>query len=144
MNIWYLWIILGVCLVIAEIFTVTFFLLALGIAAFVVGFIAWLEYSFLTQMFAFAITVIVIFFTIRPFQLKYLHGSKDKKEIGIKKLIGKNFRVTEDIDNSRNTGRIIIGSESWLARSEDNSRVFTNSLVQIVRIEGSTAYVIKK
>ncbi len=85
------------------------------------------------------VSVVLLFFT-RPFALKFVkpHNIKTNYE----DVIGKKVRVTQTIDNHKDTGTAIVGGQEWTARSADNDAVFeTGSLAQVVEIKGVTLYV---
>ena len=50
--------------------------------------------------------------------------------------IGKLALVVEPIDNLRGTGRVMIGSVDWTARSEDGSVIARGEKVRVLRVEG--------
>ena len=94
------WIIVGIIFLIAEMGTPGGFLLAsLGLGAFGGSLMAYLDFTFKVQLFAYTALTIIIFFTIRPFYLKYLQGSEADVGIGINAYIGQEYKVTETINN---------------------------------------------
>lgn len=141
MEIWHYWIIAGIILVIAEIFTPGFLLASFGVGAFGGSLLAYFECSFKIQLLGFSFLTLAVFFGIRPVYMKYFRRFGEQRETGVNALIGKSFKVTEKIINEDNTGRIKIGSESWLARSQNNGTIEAGEMVTISKIEGSTAYV---
>ena len=50
--------------------------------------------------------------------------------------IGKLAVVVEPIDNLHGTGRVMIGSTDWTARSEDGSVIVKGEKVRVLRVEG--------
>lgn len=143
MEIWQLWIIAGVILFILEIFTPVFVEASFGIGCFVAALTAALGGSVTVQFIVFGLTVIVVFFTVRPLFMKVSHRYSDKRKIGVEALIGKTCLVTEAIDNDKNTGRVQIGGENWKASSENGEPIPEGEKVVVKRIEGITVYVVK-
>ena len=141
MEIHHYWIIFGIILMIAEIFTPGFLLASFGIGAFGGSLFAYLDYDFKIQLFVFSIVTMVVFFGIRPLYNKYFHKLDDQRETGVKAYIGNNYKVTENINNSENSGRVQIGSESWRARSENDELFETGDLIKVNKVEGSTLFV---
>jgi membrane protein implicated in regulation of membrane protease activity len=141
MEIHHYWIIFGIILMIAEIFTPGFLLASFGIGAFGGSLFAYWDYEFKVQLFAFSVVSMVVFFGIRPFYNKYFHKLDDQRETGVNAFIGNNYKVTENINNSENTGRVQIGSESWRARSENDELFETGDLIKVNKVEGSTLFV---
>jgi membrane protein implicated in regulation of membrane protease activity len=72
---------------------------------------------------------------------KYFHKLDDQRETGVNAFIGNNYKVTENINNSENTGRVLVGSESWRARSENDELFETGDLIKVNKVEGSTLLV---
>jgi len=141
MEMHHYWIILGIILMIAEIFTPGFLLASFGIGAFGMSLFAYLDYTLKIQLLAFAIVTMVVFFGIRPLYLKYFHRFDDQRETGMNAYIGKTYKVTEPINNIENTGRVQIGSESWRVRSEKDELIELGELIKVLKVEGSTLFV---
>ena len=116
MEIHHYWIIFGIVLMIAEIFTPGFLLASFGIGAFGGSLFAYWDYEFKFQLFVFSAVTMGVFFGIRPLYNKYFHKLDDQRETGVNALIGNNYKVTENINNFENTGRVQVGSESWCGR----------------------------
>lgn len=141
MEIHHYWIIFGIVLMIAEIFTPGFLLASFGIGAFGGSLFAYWDYDFNIQLLAFAVVTMAVFFGIRPIYSMYFHRFDDQRETGVNAYFGKTYRVTEPINNDENTGRVQIGSESWRARSEQEERIELGELITVLKIEGSTLFV---
>ena len=143
MDIYQYWIILGVIFMIAEIFTPGFILACFGFGSFGGSLFAYMGYDFKFQLLFFSLTTMMLFFSIRPLYQKYFHKYDDQRETGVNAYIGKKYKVTELIDNSNNTGRIQVGSESWRTRSINNQVYAIDSVVKVIQVEGSTLIVDK-
>ena len=137
----HLWIIFGILLIIIEIFTPGFVLASFGIGAFASGLAAYFDYGTTIQLIAFSIVTIIIFFGIRPMFIQYFHKAENEHKTGISAYIGKEFQVTEEINNSTNAGRVQIGSESQRAKSIDGATIKESEIITIEKIEGSTLFV---
>ena len=141
MEIHHYWIIFGIILMIAEIFTPGFLLASFGIGAFGGSLFAYWDYELKIQLFAFSIATMVVFFGIRPFYMKYFHRLDDQRETGVNAFIGNIYKVTETINNIENIGRMKIGSESWRAKSETDTQIELGELIKVIKVEGSTVIV---
>ena len=141
MEIHHYWIIFGIILMIAEIFTPGFLLASFGIGAFGGSLFAYWDYEFKVQLFVFSAVTMGVFFGIRPLYNKYFHKLDDQRKTGINAFLGNNYKVTENINNSENSGRVQVGSESWRARSENNELFETGDLIKVNKVEGSTLFV---
>ena len=141
MEAWVIWIIVGAIFVIAEIFSASFFAGPIGFGCIVAAILAEQEASAAVQFASFSITTVVMLLAIRPIVLKMLQNKPDEQVSGIETYVGKQGRITETVDPQAGTGRIKIGSESWRAISDKNIIIEEESLVTVVRIEGSKAVV---
>ncbi len=136
-----LWGILFVVFVIVE--TVTTQLVSIWFAA---GALA----AFLTALFTdsiaiqlvvfLAVSVLLLLFT-RPL-LKRFIIPKIQKTNAADVLVGKHCKVVDTIDNSKGSGRIQDGGLQWNARNHiDDQPIAAGTMVEVMRIEGVTAYV---
>ena len=141
MEIHHYWIIFGIILMIAEIYTPGFLLASFGIGAFGGSLFAYWDFEFKIQLFVFSAVTMIVFFGIRPLYSKYFHKLDDQRETGVNAFIGNNYKVTENINKLENTGRVQIGSESWRARSESDELFETGDLIKVNKVEGSTLIV---
>ena len=141
MEIHHYWIIFGIVLMIAEIFTPGFLLASFGIGAFGGSLFAYWDFEFKVQLFVFSAVTMGVFFGIRPLYNKYFHQLDDQRKTGVNAFIGNNYKVTENIDNSENSGRVQIGSESWRARTENDESIELGEMIKVKKVEGSTLIV---
>ena len=142
MEVHHYWIIIGIILLIAEMGTPGGFLLAsIGLSAFGGSLMAYWDFTFKVQLLTSSILTMVIFFSIRPFYLKYLQGPEADIATGANAYVGNNYKVIEKINNTENTGRLQVGSESWRARNEINQEIKIGEIVKVLRIEGSSMIV---
>ena len=96
----YIWMSVGIFLLIIEIFTADFTFATLGIACLIASIPAFMGSGFVVQAVLFTISATVIFATIRPFVKKVIQGKNRAKELGLNTLVDKKGIVTEDIVNS--------------------------------------------
>lgn len=71
---------------------------------------------------------------LRPFARKFINARITPTNVDAN--IGKTAVVVEPIDNLRGTGRVMLGSVDWTARSADDSVIENDTLVRVLRIEG--------
>ncbi len=92
---WIFWIILGVALIIAEIFTFGFVLFCFGIGAFAASLIGALGFGLTLQFLVFAVVSIVLTIMSRTIFAKYFsHGDNDALKMGMDALPGQIGTVT--------------------------------------------------
>lgn len=140
---WQVWIIIGIICFIFEVMTTGFYLAGFGISCFSAGAASYFDLSFNLQLLTFSLSVLVLFFGVRPFFVKYIYRRGEKHSFGVQALIGKTGIVTETIRNAENSGRVNVGGESWKALSETGEIIETNKMVIVKRFEGVTLYVEK-
>lgn len=121
MAAWMIWLIIGVLLVIAEMMTLTFYLLWLGIGALAAVIVAWLfpDTLWLQVIVASFVAVGLTFFT-RPLTKK-VQGAKGYED-AIDYLVGKHGEVVEPIHKGT-IGIVRVGNETWSATAEEHLEI---------------------
>jgi membrane protein implicated in regulation of membrane protease activity len=144
MEIWLIWLLVGIIFLIVEIFTPGFFIACLGLAAMVVSvFLLFIPgMMFIWQIVIFLIISIIIFITIRPFALKHLYKRSDQQNTNADGLIGKKGKIISKVD-SANPGYMKIYGDEFMAISESGETLEVGDDVEIVRIEGNKVIVKK-
>ena len=140
-DLWWIWIIVGVLLIIGEIFTAGFFLIWFGIAAIIAGIIAFFELDVVWQGLAFVIISAILLAGTRRLAERFT--KKQPPGIGADRFINQTGIVLEEINNDKNTGRIRVQKDQWRAESLEGDIIAEGSKVLVVKIEG-TRLVVKK
>jgi len=117
MHMYYWWLVIGVVLIIGEMFTLDFSLSCMGVAAIAAALPAFLGAHFIVQAVCFVVVGLLLFFAVRPLALKYLHKNDGKAKTGVDALIGRKGLVTEEINAVKKTGRVQIDGDFWKAVS---------------------------
>lgn len=87
------------------------------------------------QLVVFVIVSFVLLFLTRPVISRYLHVPDAKTNA--EGLIGRQARVTEEIDNSLGTGTAIVGGQEWTARALYDGDIYpADTMVTIKKIQG--------
>lgn len=141
MNVWHVWTIIGIGLILAEIFTAGFVVAGFGLACLGAGGVSYLGFGAYTQIITFCVVTLIFFFGIRPIFVKFLYRFDDPRPTGIHALTGRSGRVTEPIESDVQPGRIQLDGDSWRARSVSGAPVAIGQTVRVVRVEGVTVYV---
>jgi membrane protein implicated in regulation of membrane protease activity len=134
-EIWWIWMILAVILVVGEIFTAGFFLLWFGIGAFVAGLLALIGLNPVWQVGAFAVMSGLLFGLSRRFAERF--SKAQPPGVGADRVRDMEGVVIEKIDNMNNTGRVRIGKEEWKAESSDDSPILVGKKVKVTGQEGA-------
>ena len=139
MDPWVIWLVFGVVLVVAELFSFTAALGVLGAAALVTAGAAALSLPVVAQLgvFAFASTAGLLF--VRPVALRAVHAPQ-LQQFGVDALVGRSAHVVREVTAGQGTVRL--GGEEWSARAFDDTLVLpVGTTVAVMRISGATAYV---
>lgn len=139
MNIPVIWIVIGIVLIIAEIFTPGFFLASIGLGAIVAGVVAFASDSIIIQLLVFAAASALSLIFLRPVITRL--SSKDKEKSGAEAIIGSEGLVLEEIDNLEGKGRVKVNGQDWKAKSMQGTVIAKDTVIIVEKIEGVTLYV---
>ncbi|MFT3742675.1 MAG: NfeD family protein [Pyrinomonadaceae bacterium] len=140
---WILWLILGVGLIVAEVFTLGFFLLWFGIGAIAAALVGVLGGGLLLQFLVFAIVSIGLTAMSRTiFSTYFSHDDKNAMKSGVDALPGKIGTVSEASRGALNEGAVKVFGSTWTAFPiEGESELVQGEKVEVVEVRGSSIYV---
>jgi len=140
---WILWIVLGVALIIAEIFTFGFVLFCFGIGALAAALVGGMGFGFALQFLVFAIVSIVLTAMSRTILAKYFsHNEDDAIKMGMDALPGQIGTVTIASKGALQEGAVRVYGSTWTAFPVDNeTSLIEGEKVEVVRVQGSSIYV---
>jgi membrane protein implicated in regulation of membrane protease activity len=137
-----IWLVAGVLLAIAELFTLDFVLIMLAVGAFAAGVVG-LVLPVPVQVVAFAAVSVLGLVAVRPAIKRHLHRGADPAVMGMDAIEGAEATVVEEIAEGR--GMVKIGGELWSARAYDATQVIEAGVqVRVVEVKGATALVWKE
>ncbi len=140
MEIWFwVWVLLAAILLIAEIFTATFFLLPFGIGAAVAAVLEYLGVSVGWQWLAFIVVSAVILVVVRRYAERLTH--EPPVRTGVDRMLGKSGYVVEEVVPRDAQGRVRIEREEWRADSADGEVLPVGTKVTVERIDGTRLIV---
>lgn len=140
MDEWVWWLIAGVLLAIAELFTGTFVLLMFVVGALAATGAAALGGHLAVQVLVFAVVSSLGLVAVRPAIRNRLHASADPAQMGLEAIEGSEGLVLEQVDADR--GLVKVGGEMWSARSYDATQVIApGERVRVIEVKGATALV---
>jgi membrane protein implicated in regulation of membrane protease activity len=138
-----LWLIGGVLLAIAELFTMDFVLIMLAGGAFAAAGTAALDAPVAVQALVFAVTSALGLAAARPALKRHLERRSEHTRMGVEALEGTEATVVEQVTSG--AGMVKIGGELWTARSYDATQVIeAGDRVRVVEVKGATALVWKE
>jgi membrane protein implicated in regulation of membrane protease activity len=136
------WVVLGVVLAVAEIFTTTLFLIMFAVGAFAAAGAAALGAGTAVQAVVFAAVSALTVVVARPAIRRHARSSSDApgQPFGVEALEGATALVLEPVDTDH--GLVKIDGELWSARSYDATQSFAaGRRVRVIKVQGATALV---
>ncbi len=140
---WILWIVLGVALIIAEIFTFGFVLFCFGIGALAAALIGGVGFPLTLQFLTFAVVSIVLTIMSRTISAKYFsHDDENTLKMGMDALPGQIGTVTTASRGALQEGAVKVYGSTWTAFPVDSeTALIEGEKVEVVRVQGSLIYV---
>lgn len=77
-----------------------------------------------------AVSFVLLFFT-RPWAMRYVE--KNRTKTNVEELVGKEARITEEVNNKMNTGTAVLNGQEWSARAVGDNQVYPKDTLVIVR-----------
>lgn len=138
-EIWQIYVIIGVILMISEIFAPGFILFPIGIGVLATALFTLFIEETTWQIVILAINIAVALFLIR----KYFHSKDSPNELktNVENMIGKEAIVEHQIDNSNNQGYVKLYGDSWRALSSESEVIPKGTRVKIEGIDGNKVIV---
>ena len=139
MDDWVWWMVAAGVLVAGEIFTLSFFLGPVGVAAAAAGIVALAGVPLAAQIVVFIVAAAGSVLVLRPIARRHLRTPAQLRT-GSAALVGVSALVLERVDVDG--GQVKIGGEVWTARAYDDDDVIEpGARVQVMQIDGATALV---
>lgn len=135
MEVYLIWLIVAIALVIFEICSATFGAICFAIGAGFSALAAGLGAGITWQIVIFAIVSLLTFIFLRPFMLKFMDRKTKDVKTNAEALIGRKGIVSERIDAEQHTGRVAIDGDDWKAVSVDGSIIEKGVSVEIVKMD---------
>jgi membrane protein implicated in regulation of membrane protease activity len=139
MEEWVWWMIAAGLLAVGEIFTLSFFLGPISVAAVSAAIVALAGAGLGIQWLVFIAVSLASLAVLRPIAKRHLRTPAQIRT-GTAALVGSRAVVLERVDGDG--GQVKIGGEVWSARSFDEDHVFEEGArVEVLKIDGATALV---
>ncbi len=134
------WLVVGVALAIAEMFTTTFVLIMFAAGALAAAAVAALGLPLWVQVLVFGAVSAAALAGVRPLIQRHWHRDSDTAPMGLAAIEGAAGLVLERIDTDH--GLVKIDGEMWSARPYDATQVIEpGERVRVIEIKGATALV---
>ena len=145
MEIWHMWVIAALILVVVEIFTTGFAVICLAIGALAAAVDAACGGGAEGQLIWFAAATLLAFVFVRPLLVKAFRKSGGRERLsGVDALKGREAVVSERISPSDNTGRVAVDGDDWKAVSVDGADIGKGEKVTIESVDSVVLTVRKK
>jgi membrane protein implicated in regulation of membrane protease activity len=140
---WILWTVLGVILIIAEVFTFGFVLFWFGIGALLAALAGWLGLGFGWQFLIFAVVSTALTVMSRTiFANLYQNKNENALKTGMDSLPGQIGTVTSASRGALQEAAVKVFGSTWTAFPVDDKQPLQEGeKVQVVEIKGSSIYV---
>ena len=140
---WILWIVLGVVLIIAEIFTFGFVLFWFGVGALAAALAGLFGIGFIGQFLIFAVVSVALTMLSRTLLANYYsHSDADQVKTGIDSLPGQIGTVTGASKGALQSGEVKVYGSTWTAFPEEGEKPLREGeRVEVVRVKGASIYV---
>jgi membrane protein implicated in regulation of membrane protease activity len=139
-DMWVIWLIAAVGLIVLEIFTLTAAVGILGGAALITALAAAAGLPLPMQLVVFSGAAVAGVGLLGPVARRHLMGPRGGAPFGVEALVGKPGYVLQEV--TARDGRVRIGGEEWTARAMDESLVIpAGATVGVLHIDGATAVV---
>lgn len=143
-ELWWLWILAGIFLIILEIFTAGFIVMWFGIAAIISAVPAYLGASIELIILVYCGTVFLLTIFVRKITMTYMHQNEITSNTNTDVVLNSKGVVLEDINPINGKGLVRIAKEVWTAESYDNSLIPKDSIIKVVNIKGVRVIVKKE
>lgn len=138
---WIFWLALGVVLIVAEVFTLSFFLLWFGVGAIAAALVAMTGLGFGWQFLTFALVSVGLTLLSRTIFSKADRGA-DPVKMGMESLPGQIGTVTIGSKGALQEGAVKVFGSEWTAfPSDGESELTEGEKVEVVSVRGSSIYV---
>jgi membrane protein implicated in regulation of membrane protease activity len=135
-----IWLLAGVLLAIAELFTLDFVLIMLAGGSLAAAAAGAVGLGIPGQAVMFAVVSMLGLLTVRPAIKRHIHRGAEHTVMGVDALEGTEATVIEQVAEGR--GMVKIGGELWTARPYDATQVIdVGTRVRVVEVKGATALV---
>ena len=136
------WLVIMIALVVVEVVTLVIVCIWFAIGALFAAVVAVFGGPWWLQLIVFVLVSAVTLVFTKPIAKKYFTDKIQKTNS--EDIIGKKVMVTEDVNNSRATGVVVVSGLEWTARSKEDGITFEKGEFALVHaIEGVKLILIK-
>lgn len=115
----------------------------LGVAALVVTLLSLIISNVFVQMAIFLVLSTILLVFTRPFVEKFVIKKDERVITNAYSIIGKEAKVTKAMDQTTKLCQVKLGTETWTAKTADDSSLNEGDIVKVDAIDGVKAIVSK-
>ncbi len=141
MSAWLFWLLVSATLIIAEIFTLSFYLLLAAIGALVAAGLAATGFGNVVQILAAAIVTLIGWFLLRKYKPEKLHPDH-RANPNLNMDIGSEVKIASVAPDG--TLHVLLRGARWDAKIDDGTAPDTTKIYTISKIDGSTLHLTSK
>lgn len=130
-NLWELWLVLAVALLILELLTGGLYFICFTVGAIAATVVALITDSITAQLLTWAVASALSIFFIRPVMKNYLHREEQEKASNADAIIGRTGTVSETIV-AGGYGRVALDGDDWKAQASSGMEIAAGTKVTIV------------
>ena len=119
MEIYVVWFVVALVLLIVELFTASFGVVCFSFGAAAAGIAAYFGLGTVWQLALFSVVSFIAFVFVRPVIVKFLLKKKDEVVTNADAVVGRVGVVTEEINSVKNIGRVKIDGDDWKAEASE-------------------------
>ncbi len=134
LPLWQCWIILGLLLLILELFISGFLVACFGISAMLTALSIAFGATFSMQLIVFGLMNLVCLYLLRPILQERFMGQEVKSCVDA--LIGKEIKLQETLEPTKNYGEQKINGDVWRVKAKNDATIELGTRVRIVELEG--------
>lgn len=137
-----LWLLMGLILGLVELFSMTFILLWIAVAALLTGIFGWLVHSITWQIVFFTVVAVVLLLVTYPFSQR-MRKRPGRFRSRVEEMVGQTAQVVEGWGPGGN-GLVKLHGEVWSASSPERELTFSIGESVIVVAVNSTQVLVNK
>ena len=144
-ELWWVFVVVGVVLVVCEIFIPGFVIMWFGIAAIIAAIPVYLEASMNTIVLVYSVSLLLFGIFGRKLAINYFNvGEDESTKTNVATIIGSIGIVTQKVGLTGVPGRVYVNNESWAAISANGKEIENDTQVIVVKIDGAKLIIERK
>ena len=137
------WLVFFLVLVVIEIMTMALTTIWFAGGALIAFLLSLFGVGLMAQLVVFVVVSFALLFLTRPWAARFLN--KKTVKTNAESLIGQEARVTVEINNRLEQGKVMVKGMEWTARAKEPNQVYPAEMMVLIReIQGGKLIVAKK